>query len=69
MPVGAPGRVNGGGGNNRVAPVNSDGQVNPDLTKAAEAFNEHLPKDKKITPEDLKNPKYKVKPGQSAESN
>lgn len=62
--------VNGaGGGHNRVAQVNSDGPIDPKLKQGAEAFNKHISDDKmKISDEDLKNPKFKVKPGQSAES-
>lgn len=56
-----------GGGNNRVAPVNS-GQIDSEVKEWAGELNRHLPKNLQITDEDLKNPKYQIKAGQSAES-
>jgi len=47
-----------------VRPADSD--VSPETKAAAEEFNKY---GAGIKPEDLTNPKYKVKPGQSAESN
>jgi len=41
-------------------------EASPELKEAAEAFNKH---GAGIKPEDLTNPKFQVKPGQSAESN
>lgn len=61
-------RMTGGGGHNRPAQVNSDGSVNPVVKEWANEFNKHMPEKAHIKDEDLKNPKYKVKPGQSAES-
>ncbi len=53
-----------GGGNNRVAPVNS-GEINSEVKEWAGQMNRFLPKNLQITDEDLKNPKYQVQPGQS----
>lgn len=57
-----------GGSNNRVAPVNSQGQIDSQVKEWAGEFNKHLPKGLQISDEDLKNPKYALKPGQSSES-
>lgn len=68
VPVDAARRAaNAGPGYNRPAPVNTD-QVDPEVKEWATQMNNFLPKNLQISDEDLKNPKYKVKPGQSAES-
>jgi hypothetical protein len=57
------------GGGARIAPVHSEGEADPTALKFAETFNQYIPDEKmKITAKDLVDPKYKVKPGQSAES-
>lgn len=55
------------GGPNGAKPTDS---IDPDVKAWAGEFNKHIrAKDKKISDEDLKNPDFQVKPGQSRDSN
>ena len=56
------------GGNNRIAPARPTDQIDPEVKKWAQEFSTRVPK-MAISDEDLKNPKYKVKPGQDKETN
>jgi hypothetical protein len=54
---------------NRIAVKPTSGEVSPEAKEVAQKFNQYISNDKmKITEDDLKNPKYQVKKGQSAES-